>query len=302
MKEGWKSSEIGVLNLFRAVRHHLWRSVKIVVGALAVGIIYLLVVEPHYTATTTMIISRDDVQSVSPTQLFLELDTHALLLDNPAITARVVLSERLFERSEFVPQLGRLSQWLDPGRAEQDAADLEALAVQASRPDALQNIDQIMANQTMQRIIARAQANLKVERRGATRLISLKYTLASPEEAARLSAAYADAYLAFQAGNASRHGCVDTQALATSAQVSGRDTSPRFVFASANPELTTPNTVAADCANLVPARAELQVVSYALVPIQQSWPKPYAILIISLVIGGAIASVLVLRDEWYMFM
>ncbi len=196
MDDNWQPSELTARALLkRCARHIFVLGICSFLGLIA-GMIYLASASPEYTGRTTLMIEWDSGQIRSVDRLFLDLDTHALLLKNRTVLEDVVRRNNLLDIPEFFPSSDRLTaivntmrrafgndEFLQPASNEtQDAA------VQAARAAA-----------KMEAAIKKLERNLSASRAGDSRLLNISYRSKNPVLSTQIANSVSEIYVEFLA-------------------------------------------------------------------------------------------------------
>ena len=171
--------------LLRAARRQLWIIVLFSSLGLASGAVYLWRAVPRYTATTVVVIdSAKDKSGLAASIADLTYDSGAIdsqleVLKSEGVARTVVTNLKLSQDVAPVQKAGGFFHWLS---AEKAPLPMSPEARQA----------QELA------LISQLQSNLDVRRVGRSYVINVDYTSPDPVEAARISNAFADAYIGDQ--------------------------------------------------------------------------------------------------------
>jgi succinoglycan biosynthesis transport protein ExoP len=168
---GWDGEPVGLAYLFGVLRRQLLVLILAPLVFLVLGLAYLILAEPIYSATASIRVQVDDPAA---TLIVSPLDTHVELIQSDRITSSVIEELRLGEVLETTP--GRLRQMIADAR---DWLDLDA-------DDSWSNVDE------QSFLIRQVQAGLSVQQVGNTSIITVSYT--SPQRS--LSVEVANAFAA----------------------------------------------------------------------------------------------------------
>jgi exopolysaccharide transport family protein len=182
--EGWKGPTVDLREMARILRRR-WRAVVLpAVVLIGLGLVYVLIATTLYTATSTVLVDPRRANVVETNQSVLSsygtddatIESQALLIQSIAILQRVVDKLKLTQDSEFMPKPGLL----DPIR-------------NLFRSDA--PIDGVSpADAARAYSIYLLQRRMKVTRQGTTFLVDIAVSSESPQKAATIANAVADAY------------------------------------------------------------------------------------------------------------
>jgi len=170
------------------VRRHLPTILLILASCVALGLIYLFTATPKYTATARMVIDNHKVQlfqqqaglgdiAIDPAAT----ETQVEILKSENISLAVIKDLHLTDDPEFVGSGGGLL-----GAAIATVAGLFSSGEQASEFE------------LTRRALGRFEKNRDIKRAGLTYVMDISFTSTSPEKAARIANAIADAYIVDQ--------------------------------------------------------------------------------------------------------
>jgi polysaccharide biosynthesis transport protein len=171
--------------LLRAARRQLWIIVLFSCLGLASGAVYLWRAVPRYTATTVVVIdSAKDKSGLAASIADLTYDSGAIdsqleVLKSEGVARTVVNNLKLVQDVAPVLPAGGIFRWLS---AEKTPPSMSPEAKQAQE----------------RTLISQLQSNLDVRRVGRSYVINIDYTSPDSVEAARISNAFADAYIGDQ--------------------------------------------------------------------------------------------------------
>ena len=180
----WDS--ITVSEIVRILRRRIAVIGVTMLAAMLLALLVVLLVQPLYTATSTILIdprrpnvvnldNRNQPPAQSPQTDDAAIESQVLLVQSVAVLRRVVASMKLTEDPEFMPTPGLLSlvtRFLTASEpAEGDAQDRKAIAA-----------------------VSILQNRLKVVRQRNTFLVDINVSSHDPQRAAAISSAIADAY------------------------------------------------------------------------------------------------------------
>ena len=182
--ENWQSPTVDLREMGRILRRR-YRLVALPAAALlGLAVVYLLFATTLYTATSTVLVDPRRANVVETNQSVLSnfgtddatIESQTLLIQSVAILDRVVGKLKLTEDAEFTPKPGLLDpiKRLFAGSGPSDGASPED-AAKARSVDILQK-------------------RMKVTRQGTTFLVDIAVSSQSPQKAATIANAIADAY------------------------------------------------------------------------------------------------------------
>ncbi|KQT61793.1 hypothetical protein ASG54_23235 [Aureimonas sp. Leaf460] len=185
------SSFVDLDHIFAMVRRQLWVVlVGLVIGAM-VGVAYLLSAVPLYTATSDILIDKgqskivDELASASGVfQDEAEMLSQVELLKSDQIADGVEKRLSLSENAVFMAG--------NPSVLRSAILGIKSLVALVTGDDALDLDEEATTREEAKALL---QKNLTVERVGQTYVLRLGYTSVDPELAARITAAYGEAYL-----------------------------------------------------------------------------------------------------------
>lgn len=271
MQANWSDDELELRRVFGRVRRYFPTLIVYALIGLLVGVIYLMVAAPKYTAQSTLLLETRTSEIGNAQTLFLDLDTHANLIRSDAIIAKVVRGLDLHK--SFMPDSGPILTALNFARSKfsqpmfgdipsSDGSTSEAAMVFASVPNVRQNLD--------------------IVRVGETRLLNLSFSSSNPQEAADVANAFAEIYIDH------------LQRVAQRAQNGKGGVANEGVLSIAIAEEGLP-LIEVDNPGLFD---DLRVVSWASVPTAHSWPNVNVVLAVFLVLGFATGLVIAVKREW----
>lgn len=178
---------IDIRELFRILRRHLWVVIATPLIMLAASLVFVMSVQPLYTATATVLIDprRASIVDNSNNHPVLSnfntddvtTESQVMLIQSVSVLQRVVETLKLSEDAEFQPTPGLLDPikaMFSPARSDSGSVNLEA-AAKARSTELLQK-------------------RLKVVRQKSTFLADINVSAWDAEKAARISNAIADSY------------------------------------------------------------------------------------------------------------
>jgi succinoglycan biosynthesis transport protein ExoP len=171
--------------LLRAARRQLWIILLFFCLGLAGGVVYLLCAVPRYTATTVVVIdSAKDKSGLAASIADLTYDSGAIdsqleMVKSEGIARAVVSNLKLDQDVAPMPQAGGIFRWLSAEKVPPPASSEGKQAQDRA-------------------LIGQLQSNLDVRRIGRSYVINIDYTSPDPVEAARISNAFAEAYIGDQ--------------------------------------------------------------------------------------------------------
>ncbi|HRD77889.1 MAG TPA: exopolysaccharide transport family protein, partial [Hyphomicrobiaceae bacterium] len=169
--------------LLRTLRRHAGQIALLTLAALLLGLAYLALATPKYTASTSIfidpryrkVVNEEVIQGGVGTDLSL-VETQVAIITSDSVMRRVVEREKLSTDPEFVPL-----------RRDGLLSSLRAMIL--GRPEPVDPVAEAMT------ALSRA---VKVKRAQKTYVVEIEVTSTSPIKAARLADAFAEAYLADQ--------------------------------------------------------------------------------------------------------
>ncbi len=181
---GWKQPTVDLREMGRILRRR-YRLVALPPAVLAgLALVYLMMVSTLYTATSTVLVDPRRANVVETNQSVLSnfgtddatIESQTLLIQSVAILDRVVRKLKLTEDPEFMPTPGMLDpiRRLFSSSGHRDGANPEDAA--------------------RSRSVEILQRRMKVTRQGTTFLVDIKISSESPQKAATIANAIADAY------------------------------------------------------------------------------------------------------------
>ena len=184
LAEGWQQPTFDLREMGRILRRR-YRLVALPPAMLAgLALVYVMVVSTLYTATSTVLVDPRRASVVETNQSVLSnfgtddatIESQTLLIQSVAILDRVVRKLKLTEDSEFTPQPGLIDpiKALFSSRGSGDGANPEDAA--------------------RSRSVEILQKRMKVTRQGTTFLVDININSESPQKAATIANAIADAY------------------------------------------------------------------------------------------------------------
>jgi len=268
METNWRHDELELKRVLGRASRHTRSVLFYILAGLLAGFIYLMVVPPKYTAQTTMLLETQAGQLGNVETLFLDLDTHANLIQSNAIVAQVVGRYDLSE--EFSSNPGTLLSVVNFVRSivgrgpigENRFADLDDASKIVAAVPALRE-------------------SLEISRVGETRLLRLSFTSGRPDLSAKVANAFAEVY--------GEH----LQSVANREQYSERATRigglSIDISAEGLPIAPTANPGLFD---------DLRVVSWASVPTTHSSPNIQMALALFTFLGFLLGVAMAVKDEW----
>src|SRR5436190_67180 len=182
--EGWQYPTVDLREMGRILRRRL-RLVALPPAVLAaLALVYLMVVSTLYTATSTVLVDPRRANVVETNQSVLSnfgtddatIESQTLLIQSVAILDRVVRKLKLTDDAEFTPTPGLL----DP---------IKRLFASSGPSDGANPEDAARS-----RSVEILQKRMKVTRQGTTFLVDINVSSESPQKAATIANAIADAY------------------------------------------------------------------------------------------------------------
>jgi len=183
--ESWKYPTVDLREMGRILRRRYKMMALPAAALLGLAVIYLLFATTLYTATSTVLVDPRRANVVETNQSVLSnfgtddatIESQTLLIQSVAILVRVVGKLKLTEDPEFMPKPGLL----DP---------IKRLVLSSSGPsDGASPEDAARA-----RSVEILQKRMKVIRQGTTFLVDIAVSSESPQKAATIANAIADAY------------------------------------------------------------------------------------------------------------
>ncbi|MCA6115824.1 AAA family ATPase [Bradyrhizobium sp. WSM 1738] len=182
--EGWQYPTVDLREMGRILRRRYKLVALPAVVLLGLAITYLLLATTLYTATSTVLVDPRRANVVETNQSVLSnfgtddatIESQTLLIQSVAILTRVVGKLKLTEDEEFTPKPGLL----DP---------IKALFRSSGPSDGASPEDAAKA-----RSVDILQKRMKVTRQGTTFLVDIAVSSRSPQKAATIANAIADAY------------------------------------------------------------------------------------------------------------
>ena len=182
--EGWKHPTVDLREMARILRRR-YRLVALPAAVLVgLALLYVMAVSTLYTATSTVLVDPRRASVVETNQSVLSnfgtddatIESQTLLIQSVAILDRVVRRLKLTEDLEFTPQPGILDpiKRLFSSSGPSDGANPEDAA--------------------RSRSVEILQKRMKVTRQGTTFLVDINVSSESPQKAATIANAIADAY------------------------------------------------------------------------------------------------------------
>ncbi|MEM9709938.1 MAG: Wzz/FepE/Etk N-terminal domain-containing protein [Pseudomonadota bacterium] len=265
------------------LRHMMWQGrlhapIVIICTALGVlaGFLYLVLAPVMYTAQTTMVLESKTSQFGDVETLFLDMDTHARLIQSDAVIAKVVAQLDL--QDEFALQQGAITRGVNQVRASLSRPLYGTQAVgDNAAPESVRAFS----------VVPKVRSSLDAIRLGETRLLSLAFTSDDPELSARIVNGFAEAYVDHLASLRDRTSALEAKvnfpATGESSDLSitaGDDTVP---------------LIPSDTAGILD---DLRIVSWATVPAVHSSPNMGAVLAVCTILGLVIGIGFAARNEW----
>lgn len=171
---GWKDEPVGITYLLGAMRRQFLVMLVVPLVCLVLGLAYVILAEPLYTATASIRVQVDDP---APTGTTSPLDTHVELIRSNWITSSVIEELRLHEVLDATP--GRLTRVIAQAR---EWLDLEV-------GEAWSDVDE----QSL--MIGQVQAGLTVRRIGDTSIIAVQFTSPRRSRSVEVANAFATTYV-----------------------------------------------------------------------------------------------------------
>jgi len=178
--------EIDLRAILGVLRRHIRLIVLVVVAVLVVtgGVVYSL--KPEYTATTLVYVDTARKDLLDPQALAgassaadnARVDSEVEIVRSIPTILRVIQDAKLLSDPEFMPKIGLRQELMAFLRLAEPTLPTGEEALNA--------------------LVSRLQGSISVQRRGLTYLISVNADAASPETAARIANATADAYISLQ--------------------------------------------------------------------------------------------------------
>ncbi|WP_052951883.1 GumC family protein [Devosia soli] len=178
--------EIDLRAILGVLRRHIRLIVLVVVAVLVVtgGVVYSL--KPEFTATTLVyvdtarkdLLDPDALTGVSSSADNARVDSEVEIVRSIPTLLRVIQDANLLSDPEFMPRIGLRQEVMAFLRLGEPTLPTGEEALNA--------------------LVSRLQNSISVQRRGLTYLISINAEAASPETAARIANATANAYIALQ--------------------------------------------------------------------------------------------------------
>ena len=182
--ESWQYPTVDLREMGRILRRRCKMAVLPALALLGLAVIYLLFTTTLYTATSTVLVDPRRANVVESNQSVLSnfgtddatIESQTLLIQSVAILMRVVGKLKLTEDAEFTPKPGLL----DP---------IKALFRSSGPSDGASPEDAAKS-----RSVDILQKRMKVTRQGTTFLVDIAVSSQSPQKAATIANAIADAY------------------------------------------------------------------------------------------------------------
>src|SRR5215212_1434154 len=182
--EGWQYPTVDLREMGRILRRRHKVALLPAFALLGLAVIYLLLATTLYTATSTVLVDPRRANVVESNQSVLSnfgtddatIESQTLLIQSVAILMRVVGKLKLTEDAEFTPKPGLL----DP---------IKALFRSSGPSDGASPEDAAKS-----RSVDILQKRMKVTRQGTTFLVDIAINSESPQKAATIANAIADAY------------------------------------------------------------------------------------------------------------
>lgn len=178
--------EIDLRAILGVLRRHIRLIVLVVVAVLVVtgGVVYSL--KPEYTATTLVyvdtarkdLLDPDALTGMSSAADNARVDSEVEIVRSIPTILRVIQDANLLSDPEFMPRIGLRQELMAFLRLGEPTLPTGEEALNA--------------------LVSRLQGSISVQRRGLTYLIAVNAEAASPETAARIANATADAYISLQ--------------------------------------------------------------------------------------------------------
>jgi capsular exopolysaccharide synthesis family protein len=207
---------------WRVIRRHLWGIIGLALVGAIVGVFKGLSAVPIYQARLTMqiewsqprVVATQDI--IAPASPYLFYETQYDIIRSRAIAARVVEKLRLDERRDLLgpPQPSpteALLKMIGLGGAAPDAPEAGVLVDSGAKAEAQTGDAETAAEFRRQGLIGMVQGGLSVSGGQRSQIVSISFDSPSPELAAEIANAAADAYM--ELGMESR---LDTTQRATS--------------------------------------------------------------------------------------
>jgi succinoglycan biosynthesis transport protein ExoP len=179
--------------LLRAARRQLWIILLFCCLGLMSGVVYLWHAVPRYTATTVVVIdSAKDKSGLAASIADLTYDSGAIdsqleVLKSEGVAHAVVSNLKLDEDVVPVPEAGGIVRWLGSEKFRWPWSEKTAPPVSSEDRQAQDRA-----------LVSQLQSSLEVRRVGRSYVINIDYTSPDPVEAARISNAFAAAYIGDQ--------------------------------------------------------------------------------------------------------
>jgi succinoglycan biosynthesis transport protein ExoP len=178
---------IDFVKLLRAARRQLWIVLLFCCLGVASGAAYLLHAIPRYTATTVVVIdSAKDKSGLAATLADLTFDSSAIdsqleVLKSENVARAVITNLKLDQQTSLPPPKNFISSFISRWFLPPSTSPAEQSKEVQDR-----------------KLIDELQSNLEVRRVGRSYVINVDYTSADPVNAARISTAFAEAYIGDQ--------------------------------------------------------------------------------------------------------
>ena len=185
----WAGEPINIGTLVTIARREFRPFVLAVMSCFALGLVYLLIAQPHFRATTLVLVenqnlyasNQDAGRDVAPADM--ELDSQVEIVRSQQISMRVVERLTLDRDEAFVGRLRLLDRILTGVR--------ETLSFQEPLARNREDVRKSLASGKLRK-------NLHVTRTPNTKILNISFTWKTPEGAAQIANAFAEEYLAEQ--------------------------------------------------------------------------------------------------------
>lgn len=186
-----ESLELGFGEVFALLNNNRLVIAGSLLVSLAIGVAYLLIAPPQYTAYALLMIDSRSNVLPSPQMRVTDangelayVETQVGVLKSERVARGVISDQRLYERPEFTEKLGFLPQATTPATAQTSADDRVATDTQLA-------LDLVPAS-----AVKEFGRRMSVKRSQSTYIIDIGFTYKDPRIAADIANAIAYAYLA----------------------------------------------------------------------------------------------------------
>lgn len=292
MEPDWNEERLSAEHVDRLIMRNVLPVILWAFIGLVAGFVYLMVAQPRYTAQAGLLLETETSLIGDVQTLYLDLDTHAQLIQTEGIVAEVIRRLDLQEDPRFDPSSSTLQNVLNFSRARFSQPLLgEVRHLDGSEVVAAGDRNATMRDAILARV-PKVSDDLTILREGDTRLLALSFTSDDPELSARIANAFAEVYVEHLARIGSDEGEIGGPALSEGTAVESND-DQRVAVTFTKEDAFEMNA---------PERAglfdDLRIVSRATVPTSHSTPNIKIVLMAFLLLGLLIGLLRAARREW----